>query len=165
MMYTFYLYTPDPFLKELYANKSALLSEDSGIDLYVPESLTNLSGTVFLSHKVVGKMTKTDETGERAVPYYLYPRSSLAKTRFRLANSVGIIDAGYRGELIAALDVIPQTAADGSVTFTPQSLDAYQRLVQVCTPTLDVFRLRVVDTLEELGSTARGSGGFGSTGK
>ena len=29
--------------------------------------------------------------------YYMYPRSSLSKTRLRLANSVGIIDAGYRG--------------------------------------------------------------------
>ena len=38
--------------------------------------------------------------------YYLYPRSSIVKTGLRLANSVGIIDAGYRGEIIAVVDNI-----------------------------------------------------------
>ena len=37
-------------------------------------------------------------------PYYLFPRSSIYKTRYRLANSVGIIDCGYRGNLMAAMD-------------------------------------------------------------
>ena len=36
----------------------------------------------------------------------MYPRSSLSKTMLRLANSVGIIDAGYRGHLIGMFDVI-----------------------------------------------------------
>lgn len=164
-MYTLYLYTPDPILKQLYTTKSAIISEDSGIDLYLPETLSNLCGTVFLSHRVICKMTRTDQTGEHPIPYYIYPRSSLSKTRFRLANSVGIIDSGYRGELIAALDVLPQTSADGSVSFTPQGVEAHQRLVQVCTPTLEPCRLRVVDTLEELGNTERGANGFGSSGR
>ena len=33
--------------------------------------------------------------------YYLYPRSSISKTPLRMSNSTGIIDAGYRGEIIA----------------------------------------------------------------
>ena len=32
--------------------------------------------------------------------YYLYPCSSIVKTPFKVANTVGIIDSGYRGEVI-----------------------------------------------------------------
>ena len=45
--------------------------------------------------------SKTFNTG-----YYMYPRSSLSKTKLRLANSVGIIDSGYRGNLIGMFDLI-----------------------------------------------------------
>ena len=39
--------------------------------------------------------------------YYLYPRSSMgSKTPLRLSNSVGIIDAGYRGNIIGVVDNI-----------------------------------------------------------
>jgi len=38
--------------------------------------------------------------------YYMYPRSSLSKTQLRLANSVGIIDSGYRGHLTGMFDVV-----------------------------------------------------------
>jgi dUTPase len=37
--------------------------------------------------------------------YYMYPRSSLSKTKLRLANSVGIIDSGYCGFLIGMFDI------------------------------------------------------------
>ena len=40
------------------------------------------------------------------VSYYLYPRSSVStKTPLRLANSVGIIDSGYRGNIKAVFDI------------------------------------------------------------
>ena len=38
--------------------------------------------------------------------YYMYPRSSLSKTKLRLANSTGIIDSGYRGNLIGMFDLM-----------------------------------------------------------
>ena len=38
--------------------------------------------------------------------YMLVPRSSISKTPLRMANSIGIIDAGYRGEIMAAVDNI-----------------------------------------------------------
>ena len=46
--------------------------------------------------------------------YYMYPRSSLSKTQLRLANSTGIIDAGYRGHLMGMFDVvnIPKNGSD-----------------------------------------------------
>ena len=38
--------------------------------------------------------------------FYLYPRSSISKTNLRLANSVGIIDAGYRGHIMGMFDIV-----------------------------------------------------------
>ena len=153
-MYTLYLYTEDPSLRQQYIAAS-FLSGDAGIDLYVPTPHTELRGTVFINHRIICRMTKTLSTGEeKDVSYYLYPRSSLSKTRLRLANSVGIIDSGYRGEIITALDVIMSE---------PEEITTYQRLVQICSPTLDPVRLVVVDEIEL--NTDRGARGFGSTGR
>ena len=89
--------------------------------------------------------------------YYLYPRSSTGtKTTLRLANSVGIIDAGYRGEICAVFD----NTADKSVDIVQD-----QRLVQICRGDLGPFLVQVVSSEEDLGITRRGSGGFGSTGQ
>lgn len=95
------------------------------------------------------------------VGYYLYPRSSMAvKTPFRLANSVGIIDAGYRGPIKAALEVTPPAAQ------YMQRLKKMTRLVQICPPNMTHPMLVKITTSEDdLGSqTQRGEGGFGSTG-
>ena len=90
------------------------------------------------------------------VGYFLYPRSSTGtKTPLRLANSVGVIDAGYRGNYIAAFDNIRPTAF---------KVEKGQKLVQFCAPNI-TYPLRV-EIVEDLGeSTVRGVGGFGSTGK
>jgi len=94
-------------------------------------------------------------SGIAAVGYFLYPRSSTGtKTPLRLANSIGIIDSGYRGNYIAAFDNIR------SESFKVERL---QRLVQICPPNL-TYPLRV-ELVEELEQTTRGAGGFGSTGK
>jgi dUTPase len=100
--------------------------------------------------------------------FYLYPRSSISKTRMRLANSVGIIDAGYRGDLIAAVDTIGLFGSTDiwhvwKETLSP--IKKYDRYFQVCAPDLSPFLVHIVDTAEDLSPpTARGSGGFGSTG-
>ena len=39
-----------------------------------------------------------------------------------------------------------------------------QRLVQICSPTLEPFQIIKVESDSDLGITTRGSGGFGSTG-
>jgi dUTP pyrophosphatase len=154
--YTLYLYTDNPELKELYQQKS-IKSEnkgDAGIDLYTPstETYTQHGSPIFLDHQIVCRMTK----GDQNVSYYLYPRSSISKTPLRLANSVGIIDSGYRGHIIAALDYIR------GYEYT---VEKHSRLVQICAPTLEPVRLVVCESLEEMDmKTERGSGGFGSTG-
>jgi len=99
--------------------------------------------------------------------YYMYPRSSISKTQLRLANSTGIIDAGYRGHLMGMFDVvnIPNLKYDDD-----READYYgnkfDRYLQICAPGLVPIIVEVVHSMEELGEqTARGSGGFGSTGR
>jgi dUTPase len=108
--------------------------------------------------------------------YYMYPRSSLSKTRLRLANSVGIIDSGYRGHLTGMFDVVNiDSNIDSNINNNfnnHHNLEAdfwgrkFDRYVQICAPGLVPILVQVVDTIEELGGeTARGGGGFGSTGR
>ena len=101
-------------------------------------------------------MTFVSDKRTTPVGYFLDPRSSTGtKTPLRLANSVGVIDSGYRGNYIAAFDNIR------SATFI---VDRLQQLVQICAPNL-MYPLRV-ELVEELElNTPRGEGGFGSTGK
>ena len=100
--------------------------------------------------------------------FYLYPRSSISKTRMRLANSVGIIDAGYRGDLIAAVDTIGLFGSNDIWHIWKETLSPikkYDRYFQVCAPDLSPFLVHIVETEAELGApTTRGTGGFGSTG-
>ena len=100
--------------------------------------------------------------------FYLYPRSSISKTRMRLANSVGIIDAGYRGDLIAAVDTIGLFGSNDIWHIWKETLSPikkYDRYFQVCAPDLSPFLVHIVETEAELGApTTRGAGGFGSTG-
>lgn len=97
----------------------------------------------------------------RPIPqaYYLYPRSSISKTTLRMSNSLGIIDSGYRGEITAVVDNVDKDP------WCSIRLNAMDRYFQICHPSLRPFRVVMVDTIEELGITTRGDGGFGSTGK
>ena len=84
----------------------------------------------------------------------IFSRSGMgAKKGITLANSVGVIDADYRGELIVAL----VNHSDEPYTVSPG--DRIAQLMFV--PTLTAA-FTEVQTLDE---TDRGAGGFGSTGK
>ena len=100
------------------------------------------------------KESDTQKENARTVPFCVYPRSSISKTPLRLANSVGIIDSGYRGELIAVFD---------NRNETPYEIPCYARLVQACRPDLLPFGVNMVDN--DFNQTERGAGGFGSTGQ
>lgn len=91
--------------------------------------------------------------------FAMHPRSSIAKTTLVLANSMGLFDVDYRGEVIAAFHNL------GSA---PVKIAAGTCLVQLAagdlaTPTHHVLEegdLRAA----AFGATARGGGGFGSSG-
>lgn len=83
----------------------------------------------------------------------LFPRSSISKTPLRMANSVGVIDAGYKGEI-----KVPLFNTDEVEII---DIDKYSRIAQlVIVPCMD-FELELTD---DLGTSERGTCGFGSTG-
>ena len=87
--------------------------------------------------------------------FYTYPRSSMSKTPLILANHVGIIDSGYRGNLIAMFR---------NVDTEPFFMAKETRMIQICHPTLKPFLVELMVSVDDLGTTSRGTGGFGSTG-
>ena len=133
-------------VKQMYENHGHFHDGDAGLDLYVLEDL----------HFEPGE-TKAIKLGiscepEDGIAYYLFPRSSISKTPLRMANSIGLIDGGYRGEIMAVCDNIKSesyTAIKG------------QRLFQLVATDSSPIQYELV---EELEMTARGTGGFGSTG-
>lgn len=134
---------------------------DSGFDLFVPhETLMTYHTFTKVDFQVKCKMVRVLPDG-REVPsaFYMYPRSSISKTNFRLANNVGIIDSGYRGNLGAMFDVVNVSSG-----VTEMRCEKHQRLVQICGPTLEPFKVVIVEEDSQLSTTQRGSGGFGSTG-
>ena len=140
-----------------------LVHVDAGIDLFCPAKLiVEEKNMGKVNHLVKTAMEFIESSGAMPVGYYLYPRSSTAtKTPLRLANSVGIIDSGYRGHIIAVFDHI-QNEGQGQV----HTIEPYQRLAQLCSPNLTYpIYVRIVKKEEDLGITLRGAEGFGSTGK
>jgi len=148
---------------------------DSGFDLLIPFDYSEhekgytenrISPITFRAPLGVKcSMSFFDKTYNQSFPsgYYLYPRSSIVKTPFRLSNSVGIIDSGYRGEIMAVVDNIDAQNNDIKVCIQ-RYMPEMTRMFQICSPTLEPFIVRIVESEEQLGVTARGSGGFGSTG-
>ena len=95
------------------------------------------------------------------VGYYceVVPRSSMVKTDFMLANSVGVIDPDYRGRIRVVLRYLG-TAGDGGQADAQSLLGT--RIAQLLVRRLEPVR---VEAAESLAETARGPGGFGSTGR
>jgi dUTP pyrophosphatase len=148
---------------------------NSGFDLFVPKEtvFSNDFATIFVDLKIKSEMIYCDknmqvtmETDEGDLEnvygasyssgYYVYPRSSISKTPLMLANHVGIIDSGYRGNLMAAVRKFPSAQSEYVV-------EKHTRLFQICHPSLcPIFVVLVHES--ELNSSERGEGGFGSTG-
>ena len=139
--------------------KNYIDKQDSGVDVYYPETITIQPGeTKLVSLKIMARVVSTLETcgnhcKEIYFPYWLVPRSSIFKTKLRMANSVGIIDLNYRGSLGTPLD---------NVGSEPITIEAGTRLFQICSHNLIPFES--VNRVESLDKTKRGEGGFGSTG-
>jgi dUTP pyrophosphatase len=146
------------YLKYVEKHNSQIYTQfpNAGFDLLCPDGIniteSHDSLQLKLNTNIVCNMVDTDWN---FLSYYLYPRSSISKLNIRLANSVGIIDSGYRGNIIGIFDLLKKDV----------SLEKFSRVLQICSGDLKPFHVKLVDSLEELGITERGSGGFGSTGK
>ena len=88
----------------------------------------------------------------------LVARSSLSKRGLFLTNGIGIIDSDYRGEIFVSLAMNPAMVKDG---ISDVILDKYERIAQLVIVPYYKASLEIVSSLDE---TARGTGGFGSTG-
>jgi|TARA_B110000967_G_C18866629_1_gene553066 dUTP pyrophosphatase len=160
----------DESLIGLYDNKIETHNEsfknnkyhDSGFDLFVPEdvSFDNAVDSKFIDMKIKAEMVYCNMTSNKLTPtaFTLHPRSSISKTPLMLANNTGIIDSGYRGNLIGAFRALKLN--DNSA----YTVNKHTRLIQICHSSLCPLYVVIVSE-NELSDTARGSGGFGSTGK
>lgn len=138
-------------LSQKYQQK-ANYEADSGFDLYCPYDIT-VPANSYSNEVNLYVMCEMVDSGIN-VPYLLLPRSSTgAKTPLRLSNSIGLIDAGYRGMIKAFVD---------NPTTQDYKISKGDRLFQIVAPGLDPITSQVVD---ELSNTQRGQGGFGSTGR
>lgn len=129
---------------------------DSGFD--IPMSAQNIDMSqhtqCFSLGISVGATSKTNEP----YPCLLLPRSSIYKLPFRLCNSIGLIDAGYRGEVKAMVD---NNHVEDLMTMR---IDEGTRMFQICQHNfLPWEKIVIVDELPTPPDN-RGSGGFGSTG-
>tara|TARA_B100001564_G_scaffold360034_1_gene384986 strand:- start:9786 stop:10235 length:450 start_codon:yes stop_codon:yes gene_type:complete len=125
--------------------EKARKNEDVGLDIPMQKS-------VFIPAKSNSFKINLNIKTNPSHGYMVLPRSSISKTNVRLANSVGIIDKNYRGNVIAVVDNIGETDVlfqEGCCYFQIVAFDGI----------LPKFQIETVND-----TTDRGSGGFGSTG-
>lgn len=142
-------------IKEIYKNHQIFHKGDSGVDLFIIEDISIEPGETKLVNLGIHCQLQSKSWycpwKKNYHSYMMFPRSSIYKTPLRLANSVGLCDAGYVGELKAPLH------NTGHTTF---HLKKGERYVQLVAPGLKESTFTLVDTLR---TTSRNQGGFGST--
>jgi len=89
---------------------------------------------------------------------YLFPRSSISKYNLDLANAVGVIDSGYRGEIICKFKPTAYFSNGGQGKEFYEIGDKIAQLIIMPCPKV-IFK-----EVDELTSSERGEGGFGHTG-
>lgn len=144
------LVTNNEYLKTIYSEKAKNHVSDSGFDLYVPKEVIVPANAIsfILNLEVKCRMIR-----RVTHPYMIFPRSSMgAKTPLRLANSIGLIDKDYRGDIMLILD---------NLSSEPFVVEKGSRLAQIVSFSGESFGLEMVT---ELNDTERGTGGLGSTG-
>lgn len=118
--------------------------ENAGLDIPLGESVTIPPGQKAFKIHLGVKVQPSHH-------YWLIPRSSMPKLKIRMANSVGLIDVSYRGELIFCVD---------NISMQPIVIKKGTRFCQIVSMTGSPIYF----TFGKVDKTSRGSGGFGSTG-
>lgn len=119
---------------------------DAGLDLYAAHDAIVTGETVLIPTGVAV-----------AVPDgcvgLVCPRSGLSKYGVTVANAPGVVDSGYRGELMVRLT---------TTSATPYPVHRGDRIAQLLV--VPILRPEVT-VVERLDNTERGTNGFGSTGR
>ncbi|EDO06938.1 dUTPase family protein [Babesia bovis T2Bo] len=149
-----------PEVAERYKTHKSYYPGDCGLDLFCPDTITlapKKTTDVVLGVKIaayrVHDKSEIGSSSMRNVGWILAPRSSISKTPLRLANSIGIIDAAYRGDIKVAFD---------NISDEPYTIQSGDRLVQVISYDGEEISYELVNELDQ---TERGEKGFGSTGR
>lgn len=159
-----YIYISDEKIRNLTREHLATKhrATDSGFDILTPHHLLSSekdnygNGPTVYAGCIVAALT---EAGNPA-PCLLLPRSSISNTPLRLCNSIGLIDMGYRGQVMAKVDIM-----DSSLKY--YEIKPGTRLFQFVQHNFMPWKeIRIVDAQDELPPAPdnRGTGGFGSTG-
>ena len=116
--------------------------------------------TIISKNEEFGTCVKFDTGIKIQVPVGFYaeivPRSSLSKTGWMLANSVGVIDCGYTGNIYVPLVKVDPNAADLELPFKAVQLIIRKQYYS--------YLIDQTETAAAIQETSREEGGFGSSG-
>ena len=129
-------------VKPKYAKES-----DAGLDLVATSIIENTSFQITYGLGIAMEI-------QEGMVGLIFPRSSVRNTELILSNSVGVIDAGYRGELQATFIKL-----NGLDSIAYKVGDRIAQIIIVPHPIIQIVEV------DELSESSRGIGGFGSTGK
>jgi len=115
--------------------------------------------TIIKVSKILNSDTVLYDTGIKLnIPngYYveIVPRSSISRSGYMLANNVGIIDQGYRGNLFIALIKINKECDDLVLPWKCCQMIVKKQIYS-----------KLIISSDEITTSSRGIGGFGSTDK
>lgn len=136
---------------------------NAGFDLYAAADVHVQQTPQFIPFGITCRLLKvqhmphgtSNEYHKTESHFWLAPRSSIFKSGLMMANSMGVIDKSYRGELKA-----PVWSMTGD-----SKVSRGDRLFQIVAPDMGWIRhVRMVESMPSQSGT-RGAGGFGSTGK
>lgn len=93
---------------------------------------------------------------------YVFPRSSISRKDVMLTNAVGVIDSGYRGEVMAKFKMTEGKHHFAGTPYPENEIYAVgDRIAQLIIMPLPDIELEEADSLSD---TDRGTGGYGSSG-
>jgi dUTP pyrophosphatase len=147
-------------VQSMYKSHTTFHEGDAGVDLFVVEDCVVPPRAMAMAFKLDFNIrcSALSNVNKKYVPsgFLLAPRSSISKTPLRMSNSVGIIDSGYRGNIMAMVD---------NISDEPYSIKKGDRLFQIVDPQMLGIELTVNGVDFVFPPTSRGTGGFGSTNK
>jgi len=146
---------------DLYESHTTYHKGDAGLDLFIVKDEVILPGQTLLVDMGVQCQNRSFDwcvwhwlfgNFYKYHSYFLMPRSSISKTPLMMKNSLGLIDAGYLGNLKVPFY---------NTSSEPFHIKRGQRYVQLVNGDLSSVSMELVQSHRD---TTRGSGGFGSTG-
>ena len=143
---------------------------DAGLDLTTRESVTLAPGETKMVHTGVSVEIPWGYVG------LVFPRSGLGSKSLNLSNCVGVIDSGYRGEILAPLHNNHPTHIGVEHVETPfesviesrwnmGGYMAVERGERICQMVVVPFETCDCVEVDELGDSERGESGYGSSGR